>query len=54
MNAKAMKHYFQALQLRALKALCIIRSRESLVRQFQDRALVNKTRRALIQWENLL
>ena len=54
MNAKALQHYYQALQLRALKALCVFRSRESLVRQFRERSLINQTRRALISWENLL
>ena len=41
MNAKALQHYYQALQLRALKALCVFRSRESLVRQFRERSLIN-------------
>ena len=34
----------QMLKVRALKALCVNRSRESLVRQFRQRSLLNFSR----------
>ena len=47
----AFKHE-QMLKVRALKALCVNQSRESLVRQFRQRSLLNFSRQVLCQWEN--